>query len=275
MDFRILCGDGREQSFDFSAQCIVEGFRRSFPDFYGGYCYSGLFSAAPAQLEQELLEIQCYAFLWLRPTPVLFQVAEKIIDAGFPVVMIGSYYDSDVPLPPTNAILFDYSVPGRERADWIHRNGFRRPLVYSGCSELIEALSARLESFGKKLPDDSVVWLPTASEIQEKLPAKIRSYQPDCIVADGRIFYAFNRLAADCPELKQIPIYLENTPEAVMLKKRHSELPIYLPEQSYCDVMFKIGECAGRMMRSLLKKPGRFPNRKYNEFPESQNNAAE
>ena len=275
LDFRILCDTGRDQIFDYSAQCIIEGFRRSFRDFYGGFCYTGLLSSEPDEIEQELMEIPCYAFLWIRPAPKLFPVAEKLIDAGFPVVMVGNYYDSNVPYPPTNAILFDYAVPGRERADWIHRNGFRRPLVYSGSSELVDALSERLGSFGEKLPRGSVVWLPTASGIREKLPEKIRRYRPDCMAADGRIFPTFSRFAADVPELKDIPIYLENAPEAVLLKKRHPELKIHLPVRSYCDPMFRIGECAGGMMRSLLEKPGRFPNRKITEFPKPKTDAAE
>ena len=95
------------------------------------------------------------------------------------------------------------------------------------------------------------------------------------MVADGRIFDTFSCFAADVPELKNIPIYLENSPDAVLLKKRHPELQIHLPARSYCDPMFRIGECAGMMMRSLLEKPGRFPNRKVTEFPKSKNAAAE
>ncbi|MBQ9338192.1 MAG: GntR family transcriptional regulator [Lentisphaeria bacterium] len=273
LDFRILCGSGREQIFDFAAQNIVTGFTRSFRDFYGGYCYNPLLSSDPAEAERELMEIPCYAFLWIRPEPQFFPVAEKLIDAGFPVVMIASYYDFNVPFPATNAILFDYAVIGRDRAEWILRNGFRRPLVYSGCSEMIGALSGRLEASGKKLPSDSVVWLPTPREIRGRLPEKIRRYKPDCLIADGRIFPTFSAFAADVPELKDIPIYLENAPFAAVLQKRHPELKIQLSSWNYCDPMVRIGECAGEMMRSLLDKPGRFANRKYTEFPEKKTKA--
>ena len=131
-EFRILCDDGKEQFFDYAAQCITSGFSWSFPDFFSGYFYAGLLSSEPDQIVQELMEIPCYAFLWIRPAPTLFSVADKLIGSGFPVVMVANYYDSNVPVPPSNAVLFDYETPGRERAEWIHENHFRKPLVFSG-----------------------------------------------------------------------------------------------------------------------------------------------
>ena len=269
VDFRILCDNGREQFFDFSAQCIINGFCRSFPDDYSGCCYAGLLSSEPDQAARELMEIPCYAYLWIRPAPSLFPVAEKLIESGFPVVMVASYYDFNVQVPASNAILFDYEEFGRDRAEWIHRNRFRRPLIYSNGAEMIGALSRKLESYGQKLDPDSVVWLPTASEIREQLPGIIHRFKPDCLVADGRIFRifpSFSSFVSDVPELWQLPIYLENAPAAVRFRKQHPELNIHLPAIKWSDPMFRIGACAAEIMHGLLKNPGRFSNRKITDF---------
>ena len=265
-EFRILCGDGREQFLGFAPQFMVNGFSSGFADFHTGFCYTGLLSSEPDQIVQELMEIPCYAFLWIRPAPDLFPVTEKLIDAGFPVVVIGSYDDSHIPVPPSNTILFDYEGPGLDRAEWIHENRFRRPLIYSGCSETVSALSRRLESYGQKLPPDSVVWFPAASDIRGKLPKIIRKFKPDCLVADGMIFRTFDLLAADLPELKKIPVYLDNFPWSIQLRSQHPELKIHIPGISCSSLMFDIGACAARIMRVLLKKPGRFKNGKVSDF---------
>jgi hypothetical protein len=276
VDFRILCDDGREQFFDFSAQCIVNGFCRSFPDHFSGCCYAGLLSSEPDQAAQELMEIPCYAYLWIRPEPSLFPVAEKLIESGFPVVMVASYYDFNVRVPASNAILFDFEEFGRDRAEWIHRNHFKRPLIYSNGAEMIRALSRKLESYGEKLDPESVVWLPTAGEIREKLPGIIRRFKPDCLVADGRIFrifQTFSSFISDVPELRHIPIYLENAPAAVRFREQHPELTIHLPAIKWSDPMFRIGACAAEIMRGLLKNPGRFPNRRISDFQAADKNS--
>ena len=143
-EFRILCDDGKEQFFDYAAQCITNGFSRSFPDYFSGYCYAGLLSSEPDQIGQELMEIPCYAFLWIHPEPTLFSVADKLIGSGFPVVLVANYYDSKDPVPPTNTVLFDYEAPERERAEWIHNNHFRKPLIFSGSVASIQALAILL-----------------------------------------------------------------------------------------------------------------------------------
>ncbi len=266
VDFRILCGTGCDQVFDFAAQYIIDGFTRCFRDFYCGYCYTDLLSSDPAEVARELMEIPCYAYLWIRPAPEIYPVVEQLIDSGFPVVIAASYYDSNVPPPESNAILFDYETPGRERAEWIHKNHFRRPLIYSGCSEMIEALSKQLESYGEKFDSGSVVWFSSSSEILKKLPETVHKFKPDCLVADGLIYRAFNLLAADMPELKDIPIYLDNSPESQPFRERYPDWKIYLPPVSWCDQMFRIGECAAQMMREMLKTPGPFQNRKFTDF---------
>ena len=264
-DFRILCDDGKEQFFDCDAQCITNGFSRSFPDYFSGYCYAGLLSSEPDQIVQELMEIPCYAFLWIRPDPTLFSVADKLIGSGFPVVLVAKYYDSNAPVPPSNAILFDYEAPGRERAEWIHKNHFRKPLVFSGSVATIQALTGELESHGEKLGPGSVVWFPSHAETRDKLPGIIRRYQPDCFIADGNIFPIFDFLADDVQELKAIPVYLDNSPRALQLRDRHPELRIHVSETT-SDLMLQIGDCAARIMRFLLKKPGRFKNGKVSDF---------
>lgn len=266
LDFRILCGTGCDQVFDYAAQCIIDGFSRGFRDFHCGYCYTDLLSSDPAEAARELMEIPCYAYLWIRPAPEIYPVVEQLIDSGFPVVMAASYYDSNVPPPEFNAILFDYETPGRERAEWIRKNHFRRPLIYSGSAITVQALTRELEAYGEKLDPKSVVWLPTYEETREKLPKIIRSYKPDCFIADGRIFPTFNFLAADVPELKDIPIYMENSPESQPFRERYPDWKIYLSSVTICDQMFRIGECAAQMMREMLKKPGRFDNRKITDF---------
>ena len=265
-DFRILCGDGREQIFDFSAQHIVDSFCRSFPDFYSDYCYTGLLSSNPDQIIQELMEIPCYAFLWIRPEPAVFPVADKLIDSGFPVVLIANYYDSNVPVPPSNTILFDYAAAGRERAEWIHENHFRRPLIYSGSSEIVDALSRTLESYGQRLDPESIIWFPSSCQIINELPEKIRGLKPDCLVADGQIIPALGTATDNLPELKKISIYLDNYPRARQLRKQHPELNIFLPTVNWTETMALIGECAAEMMRKMLKNPDRFQNRKITDF---------
>ena len=266
IDFRILCSDGKEQIFDFAAQHILEGFCRSFPDFFSDYCYAGLLSSDPDQIIQELMEIPCYAFLCIRPTPELFPVMEKLIDSGFPVVLVANYFDSHAPVPPSNAILFDYSAVGRERAKWINNNHFRRPLIYSGCTEMIRALSVQLKSHGKKLPPDSTCFFSTLGEIREKLPGIIRRYKPDCLVADGQIVSVLQASSAIMPELEKIPVYLDDFPRAIQLQKEHPELDIRLSETKYSEKMIEIGECAAEMMRRLLKESGRFKNCRTSDF---------
>ena len=266
LDFRILCGTGCDQVFDYAAQCIIDGFTRCFRDFHCGYCYTDLLSSDQEEAARELMEIPCYAYLWIRPAPEIYPVVEQLIDSGFPVVIAASYYDSNVPPPESNAILFDYETPGRERAEWIRKNHFRRPLIYSGSTVTIRALARELESFGEKLDPESVIWLPTYEETREKLPKIIRSYKPDCFIADGRIFSTFNFLAADVPELKDIPVYLDNSPESQPLRERYPDWNICLSSVSSCDQMLRIGECAAQMMREMLKKPGRFDNRKITDF---------
>lgn len=265
-EFRILRWDGREQFLGFAPQFMVNGFSSGFDDFHTGFWYSELLSSEPDQIIQELMEIPCYAYLWICPAPDLFPVTEKLIDAGFPVVVIGSYDNSHIPVPPSNTILFDYEGPGLDRAEWIHKNHFRRPLIYSGCSETVSALSLRLESYGQKLPADSVVWFPAASDIREKLPKAIHKFNPDCLVADGMIFTTFDLLAADLPELKKIPVYFDNSPWSIQLRNRHPELKIHVSRISYSKLMFDIGACAAGIMRILLKKPGRFQNGKVSDF---------
>ena len=180
--------------------------------------------------------------------------------------MAASYYDSNVPPPESNAILFDYEAPGRERAEWIRKNHFRRPLIYSGSTITVRALTRELESYGEKLDPKSVVWLPTYGETREKLPGIIRGYKPDCFLADGYIFPTFNFLVADVPELKDIPVYLDNSPESQPFRERYPGWKICLSSVSICDQMFRIGECAAQMMRLMMKKPGRFDNRKFTDF---------
>ena len=266
VDFRILCGTGCDQVFDYAAQCIIDGFSRCFRDFHCGYCYSDLLSSDPAEAARELLEIPCYAYLWIRPAPEIYPVIGQLIDSGFPVVIAASYYDSNVPPPESNAILFDYETPGRERAEWIHKNHFRKPLIYSCSMTTIQALTRRLESYGQKLPPDSEVWFPSHAETKDKLPGIIRSYKPDCFIADGNIFPTFNSLTDDIPELKDIPVYLDNSPRALGLRDWHPELHIHLSKTSMPDFMIQIGDCAARIMRILLKKPGRFQNGKVSDF---------
>ena len=266
IDFRILCGEGKEQIFEFAAQHILEGFCRSFPDYFSDYCYAGLLSSNPDQIIQELMEIPCYAFLWIRPTPELFPVTEKLIDSGFPVVLVANYFDSHVPVPSSNAILFDYSASGRERAKWIHSNHFRRPLIYSGCAEMVRALSGQLKLHGKKLPPDSICFFPTLGEIREKLPGILRQYKPDCLVADGQIIPVLRAFSAILPELGEIPIYLDDFPRAVQLRKEHPELDIRLSESKYSEKMIEIGSCAAEIMKRLLKKSGRFKNCSTSDF---------
>ena len=133
---------------------------------------------------------------------------------------------------------------------------------------MIGALSRKLESYGRKLDPDSVVWLPTASEIREQLPGIIHRFKPDCLVADGRIFRifpSFSSFVSDVPELKRIPIYLENAPASVRFRNQHPELKIHLPAIKWSDPMFRIGACAAEIMHGLLKNPGRFPNRKITD----------
>ena len=141
---------------------------------------------------------------------------------------------------------------------------------------MIGALSRKLESFGQKLDPESVVWLPTASEIREKLPGIIHRFKPDCLVADGRIFRifpSFSSFVSDVPELKQILIYLENAPAAVQFRELHPELNIHLPSIKWSDPMFRIGACAAEIMRGLLKNPGRFPNRRISDFQPADDNS--
>lgn len=256
IDIRILYGNGREMIVDYNSQNILEGFTREMKNYYGDYRYTGILSSTPDEIFAELMEASADACLWLLPDAKSIPVAERLVDAGVPLVAVGFHYDADLPNPSFNTILTDYSLGGRIKARFVLENAFRNPAWFGVSSTTFQAFRETLEREKQPFDPRNLVE-PKKGEIKE-LAGMLRTRKPDILFADGAVFPLIDQLETLVPNLKDIHLYLAAVPRAFHIQKTHPELKIVTAKRPADFFMRRMGKRAAQILKQMNGKGIRF-----------------
>ena len=247
---------------------ILSAFDYAMDECDGDYHFLTFTSKTPDEIADEILACPLTGLLWLMPNPDMLPVFEKIIESGIAAVAVAPSYNDVWQPPGSNALLFDNVATGRYRARAVLQTGVRHP------GYLSQYAHDTFSGFSQEFWDSGLAYgeeyyYPMEDKSWPKIRRAIRGGKIDSLVMDGSIMIGFRDFYAAVPELKQIPLFLDQAPRTQLIRSIDPDLKaiFFHPAQLRSEYA---GRMAADMMTQLIRSGGGRIENRVLQIPEEQ-----
>ena len=231
---------------------VLSAFDRSIGDCDGDYHFLSVTSAEPDDIAGEILSCPLTGLLWLMPPAEMVPVFEKVVKAGLPAVAVAPFW-KDVWEPPRfNTVLYDRKGLGRLYARNVLRTGVSRPGYLSTAkTEVFSSFAREIRNSGLACGD--VSFFPIEERSWPEIRRRIRSGKIDSLVMDGTIMISFRDFYRAVPELKRIPLFIDDAPRTRLIRSVDPGFQVFF---FHLQGEEHAGKLAAEMMSQLIRSGG-------------------
>ncbi len=246
----ILGGDGSRNYINTLTAEILSGFMTEMRDTDCDFEFMLLNITGNRNTAQEIENMALDGLLWIMPEEDMAGQIDMLIRKEFPIVTLGSIYNSAAALPKKNTICRNFAQIGFTSADWMlkhHHKCVARIGFYNISAEIFHR---EMRKAGAPLTMEYFIDPP--ADIEEKLTKLLESRRVDAIISNGgldryrRVIQVLRRRK----EWTKIPLYLDDYRLERKLKETCTDLSIEtLPTTPYLK---SYGQTAGHYMKRMI-----------------------
>lgn len=245
----ILYDDGTRNYFNSTSSEILTGFMAEMEDADCDFEFVLLNVSGNQNIAQEIENMALDGLLWIMPSESVIGQINLLLEKEYPVVTLGSMYDSMLPFPAKNTIYRNFGQSGFITAKLMLQLNLKyvaRVGLYHISSEVFQN---EMQKSGVSLTRD--YFIETPADITEKLSKLLKSRKVDAIISDGGLerYEKVLQVLRQKDEWRKIPLFLSNYRLERKIKATCSDLKIELfPKTGF----LVFGQTAGRYMRKIL-----------------------
>ncbi len=246
----ILGGDGTRNYVNASTAEILTGFMEEMKDADCDFEFMILNINGNRDAAREIENMALDGLLWIMPEESMIGQIDCLIQEEYPVVTLGSIYNSAFPQPKKNTIFRNFGHVGFLAAKQmlkLHLKNVARLGIYNISAEVFQN---EMRKNGASLTRD--YFIETPEEITEKLPALLSSRKVDAVLSNGGLdrYEKVIQVLRRREDWSRLPLFLDNYRLERKLKAGCSDLKIeLLPKTQFLKTY---GKAAGQYMKKLI-----------------------
>ncbi len=246
----ILMGDGSRNYINTLTAEILTGFMEKMKDSDCDFEFMILNINGNQDAAREIENMALDGILWIMPEETMVEQIDMLIRKEFPVVTLGSIYNSIALLPKKNTICRNFAQIGFTSADWMlkhHHKCVARIGFYNISAEIFHR---EMKKAGAPLSMEYFIDPP--ADIEEKLTKLLKSSKVDAIISNGGLdrYQRVIHVLRQREEWTKIPLYLDDYRLEGKLKETCTDLSIEtLPTTPFLK---DYGQTAGHFMKKMI-----------------------
>ena len=246
----ILGGNGTRNYVNAPTAEILTGFMAEMKDADCDFEFMILNISGNQDAAREIENMALDGLLWIMPDDEMIDPINRLVQENYPIVTLGSIYNSTLRIPEGNTIYRNFGQIGVTTAELMLQNNFKnvaRLGIYNISSEVFRN---QMRKAGISLSRD--YFIETPEEITEKLTKLLKSKKVDAVICNGSLdrYEKAIRTLRQKEDWKKIPLYLDDYRLERKLKDSCPDLNIRLLPKT--EFLKTYGEAAGHCMKKLI-----------------------